>query len=135
MPSKGRTIWKVRPIPMRLRSWGLAWVMGRSSKRMVPALGVRRPEMRLKTVVLPAPFGPMSPTISPGRTSKVRSETAVRPPKDLVRPETSRSAIQLSSPFPMTAVFAWMPKRRRIGETAETMPPGMTMTTSTRTSP
>src|SRR3569832_717148 len=37
--------------------------------------------MRLKTVVFPAPFGPMSVNTSPRRTSKVTSLTASTPPK------------------------------------------------------
>jgi len=40
-------------------------------------------------VVLPAPFGPMMPRISPRRTSSDTSFTATRPPKDFVRLRTS----------------------------------------------
>ena len=36
-------------------------------------------------VVLPAPFGPTSPTISPCATSKLTSSTARSSPKDLHR--------------------------------------------------
>jgi hypothetical protein len=36
-------------------------------------------------VVLPAPFGPRKPVIRPGSTVKVRSSTAVKPPKRFVR--------------------------------------------------
>ena len=39
-------------------------------------------------VVLPAPFGPMSPTTSPGCTSKLTSSTATTPPKRTVRSAT-----------------------------------------------
>src|SRR6516162_8752112 len=45
--------------------------------------------MRLKTVVLPDPFGPSRPTISPSCTVKDTSSTARRPPKALVRFRTS----------------------------------------------
>ena len=45
-------------------------------KRMVPAVGGRKPLRRLKQVVFPAPFGPMRPTISPAST--VRSTTVDR---------------------------------------------------------
>src|SRR5947209_2898154 len=41
--------------------------------------------MQLKTVVLPAPFGPISAVMSPRRTSKERSSTAIRPPKRMVK--------------------------------------------------
>ncbi len=38
------------------------------------------PEMAFMSVVLPAPFVPMSPTTSPGRTSIDAPTTAYRPP-------------------------------------------------------
>src|SRR5436305_13336400 len=41
--------------------------------------------MQLNTVVLPAPFGPISAVMSPRRASKDRSSTAVRPPKRMVK--------------------------------------------------
>ena len=40
------------------------------------------PVIRLKSVVLPAPFGPISETISPSLTSMSRSETTRRPPNE-----------------------------------------------------
>src|SRR6185503_13418747 len=40
--------------------------------------------MTLKSVVLPAPLGPMMPSSSPARTSRLTLRTAVRPPKRLV---------------------------------------------------
>src|SRR5215471_5930793 len=50
--------------------------------------------MRWKLVVLPAPFGPISATVSPSRTEKLRPCTARRPPKRLLRlVTTSASAI------------------------------------------
>src|SRR5262245_13350007 len=48
--------------------------------------------MRWNSVVLPAPFGPMSPTISPGATSRLAPETAWSPPNRFRTPATSRSA-------------------------------------------
>src|SRR6516164_10025153 len=51
--------------------------------------------MRLKLVVLPAPLGPMSATVSPSFTEKLRSWTARSPPKRLLRLRmTSASAIE-----------------------------------------
>src|ERR1051325_3154885 len=44
--------------------------------------------MTLKSVVLPAPFGPMRPVIVPGCTEKRASFTAVMPPKRTVMPST-----------------------------------------------
>ena len=40
----------------------------------------------LKTVVLPAPFGPIRPSKAPLRTVRSKSPTARRPPNCLVRP-------------------------------------------------
>src|SRR5512137_2378315 len=42
----------------------------------------------LKRVVLPAPFGPITPFISPGVTEKLTSLSAVMPPKTWVIPST-----------------------------------------------
>src|SRR5688572_29856691 len=56
------------------------------------------PLIRLKTVVLPEPLGPMRPTISASSTRRARSSTARRPPKSFVRPSVSRSAILPSRP-------------------------------------
>src|SRR3954453_23133068 len=45
--------------------------------------------MQLNAVVLPAPLGPISPTISHSSTDKLRLSIAVRPPKRMVRSRTS----------------------------------------------
>src|SRR5215470_15215492 len=45
--------------------------------------------MTLKSVVLPAPLGPMMPTISPGAARRETSRTAVSPPKRLVTASSS----------------------------------------------
>src|SRR5206468_1126096 len=50
--------------------------------------------MTLKSVVLPAPFGPMIPRRSPRRTSRLTARTAVRPPKRFVTP----SSVSTGSP-------------------------------------
>ena len=56
----------------------------------------RNPVMRLKAVVLPAPFGPISASVSFSRTEKLTSCTARRPPKRLLRfVMTSASAMTL----------------------------------------
>src|SRR6266850_1818215 len=44
--------------------------------------------MQLKVVLLPDPFGPIRPRISPSLTSNETSLTARRAPNLLVRPET-----------------------------------------------
>src|SRR4051812_20393385 len=45
--------------------------------------------MQLNAVVLPAPFGPMRPTISHSSTDRLSPSIAVRPPKRMVRSRTS----------------------------------------------
>ena len=46
-----------------------------------PLSAVYTPEITLKIVVLPAPFGPIIPTISPLSTPKFKSHIACTPPK------------------------------------------------------
>jgi len=70
---KGFKIWNVRATPRRLSTSGRSPVIARPSKRTSPVSGARKPVTRLKSVVLPAPFGPMSPTIAPASTSKLTS--------------------------------------------------------------
>src|SRR5262249_54574629 len=59
------------------------------AKRIEPAVGCRLPAIRLKAVLLPQPFGPIRPRISPSRTSKDTSLTARNPPKRLQSPSTA----------------------------------------------
>src|SRR3954454_24022168 len=47
----------------------------------------------LKIVVLPAPFGPINPTSSCDSMARLKSATAVRPPKRIVTPRASSSGI------------------------------------------
>ena len=51
--------WKVRTMPPRATFSGFTWAMSLPSNCQVPVFGVSKPVMRLKNVVLPAPFGPM----------------------------------------------------------------------------
>jgi hypothetical protein len=48
--------------------------------------------MQLKSVVLPAPFGPIRPQIAPRATSKETSRSAVTPPNRIVTPSTTNRA-------------------------------------------
>ena len=59
-----------------------------SSNRMVPDDGFVKPVMASMKVVLPAPFGPIRPRISPAWSSKLTSLTATSPPKRRVAPAT-----------------------------------------------
>src|SRR5690625_3705936 len=55
---------------------------------MRPLLGLMKPAIMLKTVVLPAPFGPIRPVILPFCKEKEQSLTACKPPNDLDRCST-----------------------------------------------
>ncbi len=58
---------------------------GAPSNVTVPDVGRYTPVMALKHVVLPAPFGPIMPRISPRRMSNVTESSAVRPPNLTVK--------------------------------------------------
>ena len=61
-----------------------------AAKVTVPSSGGRKPLSKLNSVVLPAPFGPMMPRISPSPTVKLAWATARKPPKDFERLLTVR---------------------------------------------
>src|SRR6202047_178228 len=70
-----------------MQRWcGLAAVILRPYSQISPASGARPPAIRLKSVVLPAPFGPMMPSASPGATDRSISSAAITEPKVLRRP-------------------------------------------------
>ena len=89
-------IWKVRTRPLWKSASVDSGVTSSPRKRMVPDVGCRAPAMRLNSVVLPAPLGPMRPRISPLLTLRVQPSTARKPPKALTRPSTS----SIASVFP-----------------------------------
>src|SRR5439155_5616333 len=78
----GKTLesWNVRPSPAWARRWGGAAVTSRPASVTVPDVGRSRPDKRLNSDVLPAPFGPMIPRNSPAFTSRLTSATMVAPP-------------------------------------------------------
>src|SRR5713226_6359307 len=102
--------WKERPTPRRQTSWGARPVMSRPSKRTAPASGRTCPVMRLKSVVLPAPFGPMIAVTWPAATDRLTPPTASKPPNDLRRSRTSSTASPPPCPLPE--------RDRRAGEAA-----------------
>src|SRR5689334_20783028 len=57
--------------------------------RTRPLLGATIPVRHRKVVVLPAPFGPTSPSTSVGATENERSSTATKSPYSFVSPVTS----------------------------------------------
>src|SRR4051812_39597709 len=67
--------------------------MSAPSNRIDPALGLSCPEIRLKYVVLPAPFGPTIAVSSPGRNAQLTPLTATWPPKRMVSARVSRERV------------------------------------------
>jgi len=60
--------WKPAPSSMRAETL--------PSTRSVPEVGLKRPATSLRSVDLPEPFAPMTPNVSPRRTSKETPESA-----------------------------------------------------------
>src|SRR5438128_5016500 len=85
----GRGIWNVLAIPRWQIASGVRPAISSPRNRMEPAVRGSAPEMQLKAVVLPEPFGPMSPRISPSPTSNETALSAVKPPKRFVSPLTA----------------------------------------------
>ena len=71
----------------------------RRRSRSRPASGARIPATQRSVVVLPAPFGPTRPRISPARTSKPSASTATRSSKRLVSSLTTSMASDDSQPL------------------------------------
>ena len=88
-----RMFWKVRAIP----AWFICAVlmpwMSLPSSRMVPWVGWYTLVSRLKTVVLPAPFGPIRPAISVRPMVILKLSTAFRPPKLMPRSMHSSTGV------------------------------------------
>src|SRR5215471_11666437 len=84
--------WNERPMPSRQRSWGAMPVTSCPRKRTRPASGRRWPVMRLNSVVLPAPFGPMIALMEPAGTVKLTPPTAMKPSKLFLTSRTSSMA-------------------------------------------
>ena len=74
----------------RARPCGETSVTSVPSSTTRPLVGVTKPEMMSSTVVLPAPLGPMRPTISPCRTRRSTPFTARTPPNDTLTSCSSR---------------------------------------------
>ena len=124
-PANGRTIWNVRPIPAAHTWSGRRPSIRRPAKRISPLSGANAPATMLKVVVLPAPFGPIRPTIVPSPTSNDTPATARKPRNAFETSRTSSSAMVFQSRRPRPSFFA----------TVGQMPCGRNITTTSRTSP
>ena len=101
--AKARTTWKVRPTPALQTANGGSPTSSRPSSLTLPGLGTMKPLSALKSVVLPAPLGPMMPRISPLRTSNETFCSARSPPK---RTDTSFTASRIGAPLSGAAPLA-----------------------------
>src|SRR6516165_4719557 len=80
-------------IPSLHRAAASSLVTVRPPKRTCPAPGYRSPEMRPNRLVLPAPFGPTIPTVSPGPTANDRSSATTTWPNRFVTRSSSSSGL------------------------------------------
>ncbi len=67
-------------MPILAISSGLSPVMSFPNSLTDPAVGLKTPDMILNTVVLPAPFGPISPYNARSEIERSKLLTAARPP-------------------------------------------------------
>src|SRR5579883_2391464 len=77
---KRRMFWNVRRTPSPAIRCAGSRSRRRPSNTMLPRSGRSTPEMRLSTVVLPAPFGPIRPCTLPCSTPNDTSSAARTPP-------------------------------------------------------
>src|SRR3954447_17090888 len=82
---------------MPARAWasGGAWVRSMPSNSTLPLVGTVSPARQLKNVDLPAPFGPISPTIWPCAIERLAPSTATNLSKVL---ETFFASSSIASP-------------------------------------
>ena len=85
----------------------------------------RSPLTRLKSVVFPAPFGPIRTRLSPGSILKLTPSTARRPPKSIERSSRTRHGTDpLFSPFSADPIWSPrpLPSRRAVGSRIHARP-------------
>src|SRR5687768_12957329 len=92
----GRVFWNVPAMPRSTTSQGRRPEMSSPLNTMRPLSGRRIFVIRRSSVVLPAPLGPMRPTISSRASAKLMLLTAVRPPKRLVNSSTAKNGVDMS---------------------------------------
>ena len=99
MVSKLFTTWKVRAMPRWQRSAAGSLVTSSPSNQIEPCVGGSTPAIRLNSVDLPAPLGPISPTISPRPTEIEMSLLAIRPEKRCQTPRVSSKGVIAPTPL------------------------------------
>ena len=96
--------WNVRPMPSAAMSDGAQRRSECPFNRMSPRTGRYSLLRQLNSVVLPAPLGPIKPTILPRATAKVTSWRATMPPKCIATPAISNNAETAPLPEPAAAL-------------------------------
>ncbi len=76
-----------------MRAWAGRVSIARPAMTIRPEVGRWLPARQSNIVVLPAPLGPTSPTISPASTVKDIPSTATWPPKRLVTASATRIGV------------------------------------------
>src|SRR6185437_11912817 len=84
-------------MPRRQRAAESSRVTFLPAKLTWPAPGDRSPEMRPNRLVLPAPFGPTIPTVSPAPTLSERSSAMTTRPNRFVTWSSARSGLVIGS--------------------------------------
>src|SRR5882672_3962092 len=87
-------------MPSRQRRWGGSRVMSLPPNDTRPASARRSPLIRLNSVVLPAPFGPSTPSVSPAATDSEMLSATLSAPKLLQTPSRARMDMTLERPGP-----------------------------------
>jgi len=93
----------VRAIPARAHSCGSKLVVSISPTKIWPREGLRIPLRRLNKDVLPAPFGPMMPSVSFGATSNVIPSRILAPPMLRERSLTLNAEFTIATPLLLMA--------------------------------
>jgi hypothetical protein len=94
-PAVPQPPYKVRVSPRRTRVWGGRAETFSPSSMIRPESGANCPVMRLISVVLPAPFGPISAWRAPCGSEIETSRVTASLPKLLLRPSVDRTVISL----------------------------------------
>src|SRR5262245_4910112 len=97
-PGRIEVIWNERASPSAARACAGRSVTSTPAKTIRPASGAISPQIWLISVVLPAPFGPISACSSPGCTSKLTASVARRPPNLLLSASTRSTGSGTAEP-------------------------------------
>src|SRR5215469_15705075 len=92
--------WNERPSPSPQILCGWTPVMSRPSSTTLPLSGGRWPVIRLNSVDLPAPLGPITAAICCVSTVNETSPTATKPENDFLSLVTSSMAAPMPQPRP-----------------------------------